>query len=143
MKVKEIMTKEPLVCTRDTGLQAVAKMMCDADCGEIPVVESASDARPVGVITDRDIACRAVARGQNPFGLKAADCMSAPPVTVTPETDLRECCALLERHKIRRLPVVDEQGRCCGIVAQADIALRCPSDVTSEVVREVSQPVAA
>ncbi|HXT01323.1 MAG TPA: CBS domain-containing protein [Elusimicrobiota bacterium] len=143
MKAREIMTKNPVVCTPETGLQAVATMMCDTNCGEIPVVESMSNQTPVGVITDRDITCRVVAKGLNPRELKAASCMSSPALTVGQDTELQECCEILEGHQIRRVPVVDKQGRCCGIVAQADIVLRCPPDVASEVVKEVSQPVVA
>lgn len=142
MKVQEIMTKSPTFCTPDTGLQAAAKMMCDSDCGELPVLDGKKTMKPIGVITDRDITCRAVAAGKNPLELKVSDCMTQPAVTVTAETDLDECCELLEQHQIRRVPVVDKSGRCCGIVAQADIALKCGPEKTGEVVREVSQATA-
>lgn len=142
MKVKEVMTKSPAFCTPEDGLQAVAKTMCDHDCGELPVLDSRQTMKPVGVITDRDIACRAVARGKNPFELQVSDIMSSPAVTVTPETDVDICCELLEIRKIRRMPVVDERGRCCGIVSQADIALKCGAAKAGEVVREVSQAAA-
>ena len=142
MKVQEIMTKSPTFCTRDTGLQAAARMMCDSDCGELPVVDGQKTMKPIGVITDRDITCRAVAQGKNPLELKVSDCMSSPAITVTPETDVDECCELLEQHQIRRVPVVDKNGRCCGIVAQADIARRLAPQKTAEVVREVSQAAA-
>ncbi len=138
MQVKEIMTKSPTFCTPEAGLQAAAQMMCDNDCGELPVLENKQTMKPVGVITDRDITCRAVARGKNPLGLKVSDCMSAPVVTVTPDTDIDVCCELIEMHQIRRVPVVDDRGRLCGIVAQADIARKCGVDKAGEVVRRVS-----
>jgi CBS domain-containing protein len=68
MNVGEIMTKDPACCTPDTGLQEVAQMMVDCDCGCIPVVDSEGSKMPVGMITDRDITCRVVAKGQNPSG---------------------------------------------------------------------------
>jgi len=139
MKVREIMTENPLFCTPETGLLAAAKIMQVGDCGELPVLGDARRRRPVGVITDRDIVCRALAAGENPLALTVKDCMSAPAVTVRPETDVDVCCELLETLKIRRVPVVDEEGRCCGIVAQADIALKCAPGKAEEVVREVSQ----
>ena len=139
MKVKEVMTESPAFCTPEDGLQAVAKKMCDSDCGELPVLESRRTMKPVGVVTDRDIVCRTVARGKNPFELQVSDIMSAPAVTVTPETDVDVCCELLEVRKIRRVPVIDAQGRCCGIVSQADIALKCGAQKGGEVLREVSQ----
>jgi len=140
MEVKDIMTPDPACCTPDTTLQRVAELMVENDCGEIPVVENAASMRPVGVVTDRDITCRAVAKGLNPLTLTASDCMTTPAVTVTPDTSLDECCRVLEENQIRRVPVVDENGSCCGIVALADIAKHAKKRETAEVVREVSEP---
>lgn len=139
MKVSEIMTKNPACCTPDTGLQEVAKMMVDDDCGCIPVVDSQDSKMPVGMITDRDITCRIVAKGQNPLELTAQDAMSNTVVSVTPDTSLEECANLMEESQIRRVAVVDENGACCGIVAQADIAKNAGDRVTAEVVQEVSK----
>lgn len=143
MKVKEVMTADPACCISETGLQEVAQMMIDHDCGEIPVVENKETKLPIGVITDRDIVCRTVARGLNPLDLTVADCMSKPCVTVTPDMSVEECSRILEENKIRRVPVVDADGSCCGIVALADIALHAGKGVTAEVVKEVSEPTAA
>ena len=136
-KVKAIMTREPICCRPETSLQEAAKLMCDFNCGEIPVVDDAN--RPVGVITDRDITCRATAEGKNALEMKAADCMTSPCITVTPETSLEECCKVLEEHQIRRVPVVDQDGKCCGIVAQADIVLNTSSGKAAEVLKEISK----
>jgi CBS domain-containing protein len=143
MEVKDIMTPDPACCPPDTTLQRVAEMMVENDCGEIPVVESAASMKPVGVITDRDIVCRTVAKGLNPLTLTASDCMTTPCVTVTPDTPLEECCRLLEENQIRRVPVVDASGACCGIVALADIARNAAKRDAGEVVREVSEPSAS
>jgi CBS domain-containing protein len=118
-------------------------MMIDHDCGEIPVVESKDSKLPIGVITDRDIVCRAVAPGLNPLDLTVAHCMTKPCVTVTPDMTVEECSRIMEENQIRRVPVVDAGGSCCGIVALADIALRAKKAVAGEVVQEVSQPTAA
>ena len=115
-------------------------MMVDNDCGEIPVVENKGSKVPVGVVTDRDIVCRAVAKDSNPLDLTAADVMSKPIVTVSPETPVDECCRIMEEKQIRRVPVVDANGACCGIVALADIALQARSGVAGELVKEVSEP---
>lgn len=115
-------------------------MMVGNDCGEIPVVENESTKLPVGVVTDRDIVCRTIARNLNPLDLTAADCMSTPIVTVTPDMSLEECCKLMEEKLIRRVPVVDDNGACIGIVALADIALHTGKNVAGHVVREVSEP---
>jgi CBS domain-containing protein len=143
MKVKDVMTADPACCISETALQEVAQMMIDHDCGEIPVVENRETKLPIGVITDRDIVCRTVARGLNPLDLTVAECMSTPCVTVTPEMSIAECSRILEDNKIRRVPVVDAAGCCCGIVALADIALHAQKGVTAEVVKEVSEPTAA
>ena len=139
MQVKEIMTKSPACCTPDTPVQQVAQEMIKHDCGCIPIIES--DARPkvVGMITDRDIVCRAVAKGENPQFLTAAACMSTDVITATPEMDMDTCCQLMEEHQVRRIPVVDTLGFCRGIVAQADIAQVCQPDKTAEVVRDISR----
>jgi CBS domain-containing protein len=140
MKVQEIMTPNPTCCTPDTPLLEVAQMFIDHDCGAIPVVESASSRRPVGIITDRDIACRAIAAGKNALALSARDCMSAPCLAVAMETSLAECCEIMERNQVRRVLVIDEAGRCCGIIAQADIALRERERNAAKVLREISRP---
>jgi CBS domain-containing protein len=138
MRVRDIMSKDVAFCGPDTSLPEVARMMVDKDCGEIPVVDASRV--PIGVITDRDITCRAVAKGKNALELRAEDCMTSPAVTVAPEASLEECCRVLEDNKVRRVPVVDEAGACCGMVSQADIALHAPRAETAEVVRTVSQP---
>ena len=140
MEVKDIMTTDPACCTPDSTLQRVAEMMVENDCGEIPVVENVASMKPIGVITDRDITCRTVAKGLNPLTMTVSDCMTTPCVTVTPETTLDECCKVLEENQIRRVPVVDEGGACCGIVALADIAKHAKRRDTAEVVKEVSEP---
>jgi CBS domain-containing protein len=143
MQVREVMTANPACCTAETGLPAVARMMIDNDCGEIPVVDNQASKVPIGVVTDRDIVCRTVANGLNPVELTAADCMTKQIVTVTPDMSLEECCRIMEAKRIRRIPVTDERGSCCGIVALADIALQTGKRVAGEIVKEVSEPTLA
>jgi CBS domain-containing protein len=140
MRVREIMTPDVACCTPETSLSEVARMMVDHDCGEIPVVDGRDTMRPVGVVTDRDITCRTIALGLNPLAMKAADCMSRPAISVLRDDDVDECIRTLEDHQIRRVPVVDDAGRCCGMVALADIARHGSKSETAEVVREVSKP---
>ncbi len=142
MQVKEVMTIDPACCVLETSLQEVAQMMIDHDCGEIPVVENKQNYLPIGVITDRDIVCRTIAKGINPLDLTVAECISRPCVTVTPEMSIEECSRILEANQIRRVPVVDASGSCCGIVSLADIALRARQSIVAEVVKEVSEPSA-
>ncbi len=139
MQVKEIMTQDPACCTADEGLQSIAKMMVDNDCGCIPIVDDMDSKRPIGTITDRDICCRTVAEGQNPLDMTAGDVMSSDVVTVTPDTSVADLCNLMEQNQIRRIAVIDDAGRCCGMVAQADIAINADTSKTAEVVQEVSR----
>jgi CBS domain-containing protein len=138
MQVKDIMTPAPNCCTRDTSLTDVARLMATQDCGAIPVVEGGG--KLVGIITDRDIVCRTLADGKDPFQMAAGDCMSMTVATVTPESSVEECARLMQQHQIRRVPVVDRNGRCCGMVAQADLARKAPERQTAQTVRQVSQP---
>lgn len=137
--VREIMTQDPACCTPTTQLAQVARMMVDGDCGAIPVVESERSRKLVGVVTDRDIVCRTVAEKKNPIEMSAESCMSNPVVTTTPDTSIDDCCQRMEEHQVRRVPVVDQDGSCCGIVAQADVA-RARSAKAAEVVEKVSEP---
>jgi CBS domain-containing protein len=140
MQVREIMSKDPVCCDPDSSLREVARLMVEHDCGEIPVVEGGNRGKPVGVITDRDITCRTVALGRNPLELTARDCMSSPVITVTPDTIIEDCCRTMEQHQVRRVPVVDETGDCCGVVSQADIARNASKTLAGEVLKEVSRP---
>jgi CBS domain-containing protein len=139
MLVKEIMTANPACCTAESNLQKVAKMMLDNDCGAIPVVEDNNHKRPIGVVTDRDIIVRTVAKGENPLNMSAKSVMTKNVFTVTPDTTVEECVNLMEAHQVRRVPVVDENGSCVGMVAQADIAIKAKDSEAEDMVEEVSK----
>jgi CBS domain-containing protein len=136
------MSRDVACCTKDTSLMDVARLMRENDCGEIPVMESDASRRLVGVITDRDIVVRTLANGKDPFQMAAGDCMSQPVVTVPADASLEECMRRMRQHQVRRLPVVDRMGQCCGIVAQADLARQAPVHQAGQVVKQVSQPAA-
>jgi CBS domain-containing protein len=137
MKVKEMMTRNPSVCTEETSLQEVARTMVGCDCGAVPVVRGATLA---GMITDRDIVVRAVAEGRNPVSMTVRDCMTSPVVSVREDASLDECTDLMEAKKVRRMPVVDASGALVGIVAQADVARHASRKDAGELVRDVSAP---
>ena len=122
MQVRDVMTESMAFCPPDKTLDEIARMMVECDCGCIPVVDSNDTKMPVGMITDRDITCRVVAQGRNPLDLTARDAMTSTVVSVTPETSLEECLDLMEESQVRRIAVVDGDGKICGIVAQADVA---------------------
>ena len=134
---RDVMTPNPACCTPETPLEQVAKLMIQHDCGEIPVIDSAE--LVIGVVTDRDIVCRMVAQGKNPLAYTAEFCMSDPVVTVFEDTALAEVLATMEKHQIRRLPVVDNEGRCAGMISQSDIAWIGGEHQVAELVREISR----
>jgi CBS domain-containing protein len=134
---RDVMTPDPACCTLNTTLDDVAKLMAHNDCGEIPVLDTAD--QPIGVITDRDIVCRVVAEGKNPSAYTVEHYMTQPVVTVRADAPLEDVVATMEKHQIRRVPVVDERGCCAGIIAQADIAWTGGEHEVAELVREVSR----
>ena len=138
MRASEIMTPDPTCCAPDTPLTEVARLMIENDCGEIPVVESKDSRKLMGVITDRDIVVRAVAKGK-PADTVVADVMTSDIVSVREDADLHECITKMEDHQIRRIPVLDDQGRISGIIAQADIALHAGKSKAGEVVKDISR----
>jgi CBS domain-containing protein len=138
MRASEVMTPNPVLCTPEWSLKEVAELMARNHCGAVPVVDAPSTKTLLGIITDRDITCRAVAGGRGPDATSVRDCMTAAPMTVFLDTSLEACCLCMEVNHIRRLPVVDSANRCLGIITQTDIAERAPVSLTVEVIREVS-----
>ncbi len=134
---RDIMTEHPATCTVDTPLGAVAKLMVQHNCGEIPVLDGARDL--VGVVTDRDIVCRLVASGKNPLECTAEMAMTSPAISVRTDTPLDEVLAVMERHLIRRVPVLDDNDRCVGILGQADLAWAVSGKDVVKLVRDVSR----
>jgi CBS domain-containing protein len=141
MTVREIMSTSPATCTSETHLDEVARLMYEHDCGAIPVVGTDGQTqRPVGIVTDRDIVVRCLAKGQNPLERVARDVMTGSAITIREDADLDECARAMEDHQIRRIVVVGHDGKITGIVAQADLALNAADEMTGRVVEDISQP---
>ena len=136
--VTSVMTANPCCCREDTPLKDVAKMMIDNDCGMIPVVDA--DNKPIGTVTDRDITVRVVAQGKDSASACACDAMSTPCSTVRSDASLKDAVCMMEAEKIRRVVVVDGDGKLAGVAAIADLALAGKHEATAEVVSKVSQP---
>jgi len=134
---RDVMTPDPACCSPQTTLDEVAKLMAQNDCGEIPVIDTSDQI--VGVVTDRDIVCRVVAEGKNPMAYTAETCMSGPVVTVRASAPLDDVVAAMEKHQIRRVPVVDESDSCVGIISQADVSWEGAPREVAELMREVSR----
>jgi CBS domain-containing protein len=134
--VRDAMTPEVRASAPTASLVDAAVRMKEDDVGSIPVVE---EGRLVGILTDRDIVVRAVAEQVDPQSLRVGDVASTDMVTIQPEQSLDDALELMARHRIRRLPVV-EQGRLVGMLAQADVAIEAKGKDAGEMLGEISQP---
>ena len=134
--IRDLMTKDPRSVERGSTAVEAARLMRDANVGIIPVVEGG---KLVGTVTDRDIAIRVVAEGKSPESITVEEIASRELVTIDPQQDLDEALRLMARHQIRRLPVVEEDGRLVGIVAQADIARNASDAQTGDLVEDISR----
>ena len=139
-KCSEVMTPDPVSCSPEDSVQKVAGVMKQQDVGAVPVIESASSRRLVGIVTDRDIVVKLVAEGRALDRSTVADAMTANPAACRAEDDVERALALMAERKVRRMPVVDESGRLRGIIAQADVATRVNRDSrTGELVEAISE----
>jgi CBS domain-containing protein len=139
MKAIDVMTPHPACCSPDTNLVDVTQMFVEHDIGAIPVVDPATG-RPIGIVTDRDVATRAVASGTDARKLTAGDCMTTSVVTVAPDASLDEVLDAMSENQVRRLIVVDDHGGVAGIIAQADVALHAKNKKSGDLVEQVSKP---
>jgi CBS domain-containing protein len=134
--IGDVMTSNPQSIEPSTSVADAARLMRDNDVGSLPVVENG---RLAGIVTDRDIAVRAVAEGKDPQSTNVSEVYSGDLVTVDPQQDLDEALRLMARHQVRRLPVVEEDGRLVGIVAQADVAQAGDDTKTGQMVEKISE----
>ena len=134
--IKEAMTANPQTVTSDQTVVDAARIMKQEDAGVVPIVDGD---RLVGVVTDRDITITVVAEGKDPGSTKVTEIASRDLVTVDPQQQLDEALRLMAQHQVRRLPVVEEDGRLVGILAQADVAQHASDQQTGETVEEISK----
>jgi CBS domain-containing protein len=135
-KVADVMTQRPRAVAPQTPLTEVAGVMEAEDVGAIPLVEGD---RLVGIVTDRDIVVRAVAKGKDLSGMPASEVSSRELLTVSPDDDLSDALKLMAQHQVRRLAVTDENERLVGVVSQADVALQGKDKDTGQVVEGISR----
>ena len=138
---REVMTREPICCEPDDAVTRVADLMKREDVGSVPVVESLSSRRLVGIVTDRDLVTKVVAGGRPVDQATVRDAMTSNPVSCGEEDDVEQAVSLMAQRKVRRVPIVDAQGRVTGIIAQADVATRVRRDSeTGQLVESISEP---
>jgi CBS domain-containing protein len=135
-KVREVMTDRPRCVTPETLISEAARLMKSDDVGSLPILEGE---RLTGIVTDRDIVLQAVAEEKDPRGMPVREVASRELVTIGPEEDLSEALKLMASHQVRRIPVVDEDSRLVGIVAQADIAREVKDKDSGQMLQGISQ----
>jgi CBS domain-containing protein len=141
MKAREIMTAGPACCTPEDTAQDAARKMVENDCGCLPVVDNMDSKHITGVVTDRDLAARGLAEGKG-ADTSVREVMSADPSCCTPDADVEEVERIMAERQVRRVPVIDEEDRVVGIIAQADLARSraASDDETGRVVERISEP---
>ena len=140
MLAKDLMTRSVVSCTPWDTARTVANLMKEHDVGAIPVVWDRSDPLVEGIVTDRDLCCGVIAEAKGGDAITISELMTLVPVTCQPESSIEECEELMQVNQVRRMPVVDQRGRCVGIVALADIAHHAPARQVAKTIKEISKP---
>ena len=139
-RCSEVMTRNPVACEPGDSIARAAEIMKREDVGSIPVVDSDGSSRLVGIVTDRDIVIRVLAEGRDVGAATVSDAMTRNPATCREEDDVQQAVAHMAERQVRRMPVVDAEGRLSGIIAQADIATRVNRDeTTGDLVEAISE----
>jgi CBS domain-containing protein len=123
-KCGDVMTKKPVCYQPDEIVADVAQLMKRENIGPIPVIENEQTRKLVGIVTDRDLALKIVAEGRDAKSTKVEAVMTRKVVTCRAEDDLRKAMDAMSKHRLRRIPVVDDENKILGIIAQADVATR-------------------
>jgi CBS domain-containing protein len=143
MRARDIMTRDPECCLRNDTARRAAEVMRDMDCGVVPIVDDSR--KIVGIVTDRDLAIRAIAAGKGP-DTSLTELMTPMAKCSSADDDLRDVERKMAELQIRRIPICDAGGRVLGIISQADIARAASQDnAVSEqeialVMESISQP---
>jgi CBS domain-containing protein len=136
-KVREVMSDRPRCVSPDTPVSEAAQLMETEDVGALPVLDGEELA---GMVTDRDIVIRAIAKGKDPRGMPVREVSTRDVVSIRGDEDLSEALKLMASYKVRRLPVVDDGNRLIGVLAQADAALEANEKAVGQMVEAISRP---
>jgi CBS domain-containing protein len=139
-KCNEVMTKNPVCCLPNDAVIKAAELMKSENIGSIPVIENEQTQKVVGIVTDRDLALKIVAEGRDAKSTNVEAVMTRKVVTCLADDDLQKALDAMAEHQLRRIPVVDNNNKILGIIAQADVATRADQpEKTAEMVKEISQ----
>jgi CBS domain-containing protein len=136
MKISEVMTRDVETIRPDQTAQDAARFMLKADAGSIPVTDGG---RLIGMITDRDIAVRGIAKGYGP-DTPVRELMTDDIVCARADDDVEDVATRMSDAQVRRLPVIDEQEQLCGIVSIGDLSRETDTDTAAQALQGVSQP---
>ena len=140
MNCREVMTDNPVCCLPSDTVSQAARIMRREDVGPVPVVNDDQHKQLIGIVTDRDLALKVVAESRDPNHTMVSDVMTSTIIACRETDDASTAIKAMEEHQIRRIPVVDEEGKIVGIISQADVATRIrePKKI-AEVIHEISQ----
>jgi CBS domain-containing protein len=139
-KCNEVMTKNPVCCLPNDAVIKAAELMKSENIGSIPVIDNEQTQKVVGIVTDRDLALKIVAEGRDAKSTNVEAVMTRKVVTCLADDDLQKALDAMAEHQLRRIPVVDNNNKILGIIAQADVATRADQpEKTAEMVKEISQ----
>ena len=139
-KCSEVMTNNPVCCLPNDTVANVAELMNSGNIGSIPVIENEQTKKLIGIVTDRDLTLKIVAKGLDAKSTKVETVMTRKVVTCRADDDLQKALDAMAENQLRRIPVVDADNKIMGIIAQADVATRIDQpEKTAEMVKEISQ----
>jgi CBS domain-containing protein len=139
-KCSEVMTRDPVCCLPNDSVAKAAELMKNENIGSIPVIESEQSRILVGIVTDRDLALTIVAAGRNARSTPVEMVMTHKVVTRHADDDLQKALDAMAEHQLRRVPVVDNNNKIVGIIAQADVATRVDEpEKIGEMVKDISK----
>jgi CBS domain-containing protein len=142
--IDQVMTKQPTSCVASETVEKVAQQMKTEDVGSIPVIDTRQSNRLIGIVTDRDLVLKVIASGRDPRSTRVEEVMTYNPVTCRETQDVQTVMDTMSEYQIRRIPVLDDQGRLTGIISQADLATRLDNPKkTAQVLEEISKPAQA
>jgi len=143
-KCSEVMTNNPVCCLPNDMVANVAELMNSGNIGSIPVIENEQTKKLIGIVTDRDLTLKIVAKGLDAKSTKVETVMTRKVVTCRADDDLQKALDAMAEHQLRRIPIVDNNFKVVGIIAQADVATRVDQpEKTAEMVKEISQATGA
>ena len=140
MKVREVMSSNPVCCVPADTAEKVAKTLREHNIGSIPVVLDQQGRKLIGMITDRDLCCSVVAGGLDPRRTAIEKFVTPSPVSCRDGENVEHCARAMQEHQVRRIPVVDGDGGVIGIVSIADLALKESAERASKTIVEISRP---